>query len=110
MKLYIGENCFIWFGSTPAILISDQEMIKEILSKNYVFQKPSNPLTKLLAQGVAVYDADKWAKHRRLLNPAFHLEKLKVNQILNNSCSSFHSMIDADKEFPCCSLCFHRFT
>ncbi|XP_057792307.1 cytochrome P450 CYP72A219-like [Salvia miltiorrhiza] len=53
-------------------------MIKEILSKNYVFQKPSTPLDKLLAQGVAAYDADKWAKHKRLLNPVFHLEKLKL--------------------------------
>lgn len=68
----------IWFGSNPAILIWDQELAKEILSKNYVFQKPSSPLDKLLAQGVATYETEKWAKQRRLLNPAFHLEKLKV--------------------------------
>ncbi|KAL3848714.1 hypothetical protein ACJIZ3_010596 [Penstemon smallii] len=73
-----GENCFIWFGPEPTALISDPEMIKEILSKNYVFQKPSHPLGKLLAEGIAAYDTDKWAKHRRLINPAFHLEKLKL--------------------------------
>ncbi|KAH6788846.1 cytochrome P450 [Perilla frutescens var. frutescens] len=73
-----GENCFIWFGSKPTILISDHELIKEILSKNYVFQKTSTPLDKFLAQGIAAYEADKWAKHRRLLNPVFHLEKLKL--------------------------------
>ncbi|XP_057792311.1 cytochrome P450 72A225-like isoform X1 [Salvia miltiorrhiza] len=76
--LKYGENCFIWYGSKPAVVISDHKMIKEILSKNYVFQKTSTPLDKLLAQGVATYEADKWAKHRRLLNPAFHLEKLKL--------------------------------
>ncbi|XP_073123463.1 cytochrome P450 72A225-like [Henckelia pumila] len=72
-----GKNCFLWFGPTPTALISDPELIKEVLSKSYVFQKPKSPLEKLLAQGVATYESEKWAKHRRLINPAFHLEKLK---------------------------------
>ncbi|GER42881.1 cytochrome P450 monooxygenase [Striga asiatica] len=72
-----GENCFLWFGPKPAVFISEPDLIKEILSKNYIFQKTSTPLDKLLAQGVAAYETDKWAKHRRLINPAFHLENLK---------------------------------
>ncbi|KAL6570796.1 hypothetical protein OROGR_000346 [Orobanche gracilis] len=72
-----GENCFIWFGTKPAAFISDPEMIREVLSKNYVFQKPTTPLDKLLAQGISAYETDKWAKHRRLVKPGFHLEKLK---------------------------------
>ncbi|KAK4487105.1 hypothetical protein RD792_006420 [Penstemon davidsonii] len=73
-----GENCFIWFGPRPAVLIMDPEIIREVLSKSYIFQKPSaNPFGKLLARGVANYETNKWAKHRRLINPAFHVEKLK---------------------------------
>ncbi|XP_051152306.1 cytochrome P450 72A225-like [Andrographis paniculata] len=72
-----GENCFVWLGTKPTVLITDPEMIKEIFSRNYIFQKINSPLNKLIARGVAEYDTEKWAKHRRLLNPAFHLEKVK---------------------------------
>ncbi|XP_019193510.1 PREDICTED: cytochrome P450 CYP72A219-like [Ipomoea nil] len=73
-----GENSFVWLGPNPVVFIKDSELIKEVLTKHTVFQKPpSNPLTKLLAQGVVSYEEDKWSKHRRIINPAFHMEKLK---------------------------------
>ena len=66
-------------GPSPALLLIDPELVKEVLTKNYVYQKPrNNPLGKLLAEGFATYDTDKWAKNRRIISPAFHLEKLKV--------------------------------
>ncbi|XP_062011784.1 cytochrome P450 72A397-like isoform X2 [Rosa rugosa] len=37
----------------------------------------SNPLLKLLAAGLASYEGEKWVKHRRIINPTFHVEKLK---------------------------------
>ncbi|GJR25090.1 cytochrome P450 CYP72A219-like protein [Tanacetum coccineum] len=36
-----------------------------------------NPLVMLLGKGLFVADADQWAKHRKIINPAFHVEKLK---------------------------------
>uniref|UniRef100_A0A5B7BLQ0 Cytochrome P450 CYP72A219-like n=2 Tax=Davidia involucrata TaxID=16924 RepID=A0A5B7BLQ0_DAVIN len=73
-----GKNSFIWLGPRPVVHIMDPENIRDILSKNYQFQKPKgNPLTKLLATGVIDYETEKWAKHRKIINPAFHLEKLK---------------------------------
>ena len=66
-------------GPTPRVNILNPEQLKEIFSKIYDFQKPkANPLTKLLATGLANYEGEKWATHRKLINPAFHLEKLKV--------------------------------
>lgn len=78
--LYAGKNCFVWFGPKPMILIMESEQIREIFAKNYVYQKPhhSNPVANLLARGIANYEEDKWAKHRKILKPAFHMEKLKV--------------------------------
>ncbi|CAH9109557.1 unnamed protein product [Cuscuta epithymum] len=74
-----GENCFVWLGPKPLVIITDTELIKEIYTKNYIYRKirHPNPQTKLLAEGVATLDGDKWAKHRRLINPAFHSQKLK---------------------------------
>ncbi|XP_022877293.1 cytochrome P450 CYP72A219-like isoform X1 [Olea europaea var. sylvestris] len=73
-----GENVFLWFGPTPQVVIMEPEIIREVLSKSYIFQKPpSHPIAKFLVQGLLSYDTDKWAKHRKLINPAFHSEKLK---------------------------------
>ncbi|KAJ8532325.1 hypothetical protein K7X08_012248 [Anisodus acutangulus] len=73
-----GKKSFIWSGPKPLVLIMDPKLIKEVLSKNYLYQKPSgNPLAALLIQGLVSYEEDKWAKHRKITNSAFHLEKLK---------------------------------
>ncbi|XP_009617254.1 cytochrome P450 CYP72A219 [Nicotiana tabacum] len=73
-----GKKSFVWLGPKPLVFVMDPELIKEVFSKNYLYQKPhSNPLTKLLAQGLVSQEEDKWAKHRKIVTPAFHLEKLK---------------------------------
>ncbi|KAA8524992.1 hypothetical protein F0562_011370 [Nyssa sinensis] len=73
-----GKNSFVWLGSQAMVYIMEPQNIRDILSKNFHFQKPKgNPLTKLLASGLVDYETEKWAKHRKIINPAFHLEKLK---------------------------------
>jgi cytochrome P450 len=70
----------MWFGPTPRVNIMNPEQLKDVLSKISNFQKiGGTPLTKLLVSGLAQYEAEKWAKHRKIINPAFHLEKLKVS-------------------------------
>lgn len=61
------------------MLIMDPELVREVLAKSYIYQKiPGNALTQLLARGLVSYDTHKWSKHRRLINPVFHLDKVKV--------------------------------
>ncbi|XP_022631978.1 cytochrome P450 CYP72A219-like [Vigna radiata var. radiata] len=75
-----GKNCFIWLGPTPRVTILDPGQIKDVLNNMSDFPKPdTNPLVKLLATGLADHDGEKWSKHRRLINPAFNLERLKVS-------------------------------
>lgn len=76
---FTGKNSYIWLGPKPLVLVWDPEVIRDVFNKYALYQKPkSTPLTKLLAQGVASYEEDKWAMHRKILNPAFHMEKIKV--------------------------------
>ncbi|KAK7272631.1 hypothetical protein RJT34_29351 [Clitoria ternatea] len=73
-----GKNSFIWFGPTPRVTITDPEQIKDVFNNMYDFTKTSmNPLISLLAPGLVSYEGEKWSKHRRIINPAFNLEKLK---------------------------------
>ncbi|KAJ9553920.1 hypothetical protein OSB04_017965 [Centaurea solstitialis] len=74
-----GKNCFTWMGPIPLVHITEPAMIREILANHNQFPKQirGNPFIKLLARGVASAEGDQWVKHRKIINSAFHTEKLK---------------------------------
>ncbi|KAK4714488.1 hypothetical protein R3W88_020395 [Solanum pinnatisectum] len=74
-----GKSSFVWLGPYPTVLITDPEHVKEIFTKNYGYQKIAhpNPFAKSFAKGLAFLEEDKWAKHRKIIKPAFHFENLK---------------------------------
>lgn len=78
--LLSGKRSFVWLGPNPAVLITDPEHVKEIFTKNYAYQKipHPNPFANSFAKGLAFLEEDKWTKHRKIINPAFHFEKFKV--------------------------------
>lgn len=78
MDLISGKNSFLWFGPWPRLNVTDPELIKEILSKPDVLQQPLPETGKILAGGLPFLQGEKWAKHRKIINPAFHMDKLKV--------------------------------
>ncbi|KAJ0866335.1 putative secologanin synthase [Helianthus annuus] len=76
----LGKTCFTWVGTRPLVHISEPAMIREVLVNYNTYQKPrgGNPLTKLLVRGLVDLEGEQWVKHRKIINPAFHMEKLKV--------------------------------
>ncbi|XP_047339531.1 cytochrome P450 72A397-like [Impatiens glandulifera] len=74
-----GNNSFTWRGPIPRVNIMDPDLINEIMMKNEIFKKPKqHPIHSLLTTGIGSYEGEKWAKQRRIMNPAFYMEKLKV--------------------------------
>ncbi|PKU77886.1 cytochrome P450 72A15 [Dendrobium catenatum] len=83
-----GKFCITWIGPIPRVTIMNPDLVREILSTKFGhFEKPKiNPLGKLLVTGLVSYEGEKWARHRRIINPAFHIEKLRRMQSAFSSC------------------------
>ncbi|KAL7610676.1 hypothetical protein Lser_V15G10999 [Lactuca serriola] len=74
-----GKNFFTWMGPRPLVHVTEPALIREILANYSQFLKKrgGNPLRNILARGLANVEVDQWSKHRKIINPAFHVEKLK---------------------------------
>lgn len=78
-------------GPRPTVQVTEPAMIKEILADYYKFQKSrGNPLFRKLMKGLVDVEGDQWVKHRKIINPAFNIEKLKVHAFCLVS-SNYHS-------------------
>ena len=65
-------------------MIMEPELVEQILVKNNHFRKPTlSPTLRLLLSGLAGYEGEKWAKNRKIMNPAFYLDKLKVLRLFS---------------------------
>ncbi|PHT33559.1 hypothetical protein CQW23_25359 [Capsicum baccatum] len=78
-KLY-GANFLYWRGLQPELVVTELELLKEILSNknnNYPKMDLEGFSKKLLGDGVSSSKGEKWAKMRKLANHVFHGESLK---------------------------------
>ena len=56
--------------------LTDPELIKDVFNKIYDFGKPNmGPNIRSLIPGLAMHEGEKWSMHRKIINPAFNLEK-----------------------------------
>ncbi|BAT90256.1 hypothetical protein VIGAN_06146700, partial [Vigna angularis var. angularis] len=65
-----GKHSFFWEGTTPKVIITDPNQIKEVFNNIHDFQKQKiSGIAKFLVSGLINSEGDKWAQHRKIINP-----------------------------------------
>lgn len=79
---WVGKNFLYWYGWQPDLVVTEPEIVKEILCDKEGYPKVElhNYTRKLIGDGVTSSNGEKWAKMRKLAN-IFHGENLKVSLI-----------------------------
>ncbi|KAF3484577.1 hypothetical protein F2Q69_00055884 [Brassica cretica] len=75
------ETFLYWNGTKPTLFISDTELGKQILSTKLgfaVIAKTRHEVFILFGKGLPFIEGDDWVRHRRILNHAFTMDRLKV--------------------------------
>ena len=93
-----GDSFSLKIGNSKYIILSrDNDIAQYILQKNqknyHKSKFQSVYLSKYLGQGLLTVDGDFWLKQRRLIQPAFH--KQKMNQLVENMNNTIVSELDA---------------
>ncbi|KAL0415316.1 UNVERIFIED_CONTAM: cytochrome [Sesamum latifolium] len=79
-KIY-GSTFLVWFGATGRLTVSDPALIREIfVLKSELFEKNESPplVRKIEGDGLLSLKGEKWAHHRKIIQPTFHTENLKL--------------------------------
>ncbi|MGO4772105.1 cytochrome P450 [Flavobacterium sp. W22_SRS_FK3] len=92
-----GDSFSLKIGNSKHIILSrDNEIAQYILQKNqknyHKSRFQSVYLSKYLGHGLLTVDGDFWLKQRRLIQPAFH--KQKMNQLVENMNRTIVSELD----------------
>lgn len=76
-----GRVFVFWFGTRPRLAVADPHLVKAVVADGSGnFEKVEfNPSAKqLFGEGLVGLKGERWAVHRRVIAPAFNLERLKV--------------------------------
>jgi PHYB activation tagged suppressor 1 len=75
-----------WNGATPNVCVADVNVVRQVLSdRTGLYPKNlSNPhVGRLLGKGLVFTEGDDWKRHRKVVYPAFNMDKLKVRILIS---------------------------
>ncbi|XP_057968203.1 cytochrome P450 734A1-like [Malania oleifera] len=104
-KIY-GATFLVWFGPTFRLTVSDPDLIREIFTSKSEFyeKKEAHPIIKQLeGDGLLSLKGQKWAHHRKIISPTFHMENLKLSipavaKSVTEMLDKWSEMADSDGE------------
>ncbi|XP_047066369.1 cytochrome P450 709B2-like [Lolium rigidum] len=85
-----GRTFLFWFGARPTVCITDVNVVKQVLfDRNGLYPKNFiNPhIARLLGKGLVLTDGDDWKRHRKVVHPAFNMDKLKMMTVTMSDCA-----------------------
>jgi cytochrome P450 len=89
-----GDFFRVRFLHVPVFVIARPDLVKEVLfdrPSEFIRKRVFDDLSKLLGRGLLTTEGDKWRKHRRLAQPAFHMRS--INGFFNVMVQATESML-----------------
>ncbi|KAJ1274551.1 hypothetical protein BS78_05G070500 [Paspalum vaginatum] len=76
-----GKVFLWWRGSTPVLSLGRHDMVKQVLADRagkYVKPVLTPALMAIMGAGLIMVEGDDWARHRRVVGPAFAVDKVRM--------------------------------
>lgn len=75
-------------GRQQRLFISDPELVKQVLSNKFGYYRKmdvGSGIMSLLGKGLVLTEGEQWVRHRRVVSPAFTMDKIKVKTLFRAS-------------------------
>ncbi|KAF5189493.1 Cytochrome p450 [Thalictrum thalictroides] len=74
-----GKVFLYWYGPSPRVIVTDPELIKEMLNntKSFIKAIPHPAIYDLVGDGLLFAEGELWSRHRKIISPFFTIEALK---------------------------------
>ncbi|GLJ21873.1 hypothetical protein SUGI_0409090 [Cryptomeria japonica] len=105
------EKFVLWFGYEPRICLHVVELIRQLVSSKNSADCGRSPMVKKMlsvavGEGLVNVNSEKWSQQRRIVAPAFHIDKLKASVDIMSTCTEqlineWNEIINEAAERPC---------
>ncbi|XP_066400460.1 cytochrome P450 709B2-like [Miscanthus floridulus] len=85
-----GRTFVYWTGARPNVCVADVNVVRQVLfDRTGLYPKNlMNPhISRLLGKGLVLTDGDEWKRHRKVVHPAFNMDKLKMMTVTMSDCA-----------------------